>query len=86
MRGDVQRLRQLGVSTSAISKIISRMLTGCIKNPINPHHCEIRCSDYFHVKEYNNMPFQILFSIVVPYAKIYKVYYELSNLIAIIKV
>jgi len=51
-------------------QIFLTYLPGCIKNPVDPHHCEICCSDYFLVKEYDNMPLQILFSIVAPYTKI----------------
>jgi hypothetical protein len=42
-------------------------LPGCIKNPVDPHHCEICCSDYFLVKEYDNMLLQILFLVVKLY-------------------
>ena len=38
------------------------------------------------VKEYDNMPLQILFLVVAPYTKIYKVFFELSSFIIIIKV
>jgi len=52
----------------------------------NSKPCEICCSDYFLVKEYDNMPLQILFSIGAPYTKIYKVFFELASFIIIIKV